>query len=208
MSAALVDSAARVSLEERRAAPPRPTSGPDLAIQARVRRWGPCWEVEFRGRRAVLGDLKGLGYLARLLAEPGREIAALDLVAAGVVERGLPVLDDEAKRSYRRRLSEVEEDIAEAVSNHDEGRRAHAEREREHLVAELSRAVGLGGRPRTTGGTGERARCAVTRSLRYALARLSEQHPDLGAHLAGAVRTGATCSYRPDPLAQVEWRFG
>ncbi|KAA1418739.1 hypothetical protein F0U44_09610 [Nocardioides humilatus] len=179
-----------------------------VAVAASLLRSGDHWEIDFRGRRTVLADLKGIGYLARLLAQPDTEIHALDLAGAAVVDSGLPVLDDEAKASYRRRLAEVEDDIVEAEHDHDDARRALAERDRDYLMAELTAAAGLGGRDRTTGGTAERARGAVTRSLRYALARLEEQHPDLGAHLARTVRTGAYCSYQPDPLAPVEWRLG
>ena len=181
---------------------------PDRRPQAALIRRGDHWEVAFRGRTAMLADLKGISYLARLLSEPGRELHVLDLAASGVGDVGLPVLDDEAKASYRRRLAEVEDDIAEAERNHDDARRELAERDRDYLVAELSAAVGLGGRARTTGGTAERARGAVTRSLRYALGRLEEQHPDLGAHLSRTVRTGAFCSYQPDRLAPIEWRLG
>jgi tetratricopeptide (TPR) repeat protein len=177
---------------------------------AELRRRGEHWALTFGGAEVVLPDLKGLDYLARLLAEPGREFAALELAAVGgaVVEAGLPVLDDEAKASYRRRLREVEEDIDEAVAASDLARQQLAERDKEYLVAELTRAVGLGGRSRTTGGTAERARTAVTRTLRYALTRVAEVHPDLGRHLARTVRTGAWCSYQPDPLAPVTWRVG
>ena len=51
---------------------------------------------------------------------------------------GLPTLDEEAKASYRRRLAEVEDDIAEAQRNHDDARRELAERDRDYLVAELT----------------------------------------------------------------------
>lgn len=168
---------------------------------------GEHWSLCFGGTESVLPDLKGLHYLARLLAEPGRELAALELTAAGgIVEAGLPVLDEEAKAAYRRRLREVEADLDEAVADNDLARQQLAERDKDYLVAELTRAVGLGGRSRTTGGTAERARTSVTRTLRYALTRVTEVHPDLGRHLDRTVRTGAWCSYQPDPLAPVEWR--
>ncbi len=179
-----------------------------VATTASLCRTGEHWEVGLRGRTVVLADLKGLHVLHRLLTEPGREFHVLDLAAADVVESGLPVLDKEAKAAYRRRLADVEADLDEAARDHDDARLALAERDRDYLLAELTRAVGLGGRHRTTGGTTERARTAVTRSLRYALARLAEQHPDLGAHLARTVRTGACCSYQPDPVAPLEWRLG
>lgn len=166
---------------------------------------GDRWRLGYDGTEAWLPDLKGVQLLAVLLASPGREVYALDLAGAGVVEPGLPVLDDEARASYRRRLGEVDADLAEAERDHDEARRRLAERDRDYLLAELAGAVGLGGRARTTGGTAERARTSVTRSLRYALARIAEVHPELGGHLSRAVRTGSCCSYVPDPVVPLTW---
>ena len=56
-----------------------------------------------------------------------------------------------------------------------------------------------------TGSTVEQARTSVTRTLRYAIARLTEHLPEVGRHLSGTVRTGTWCRYQPDPLAQVSW---
>lgn len=167
--------------------------------------------IAFIDDEVLLPDLKGFHYLARLLAEPGREFHALDLVASqpGVAvppaEHGLPILDEQARAAYRRRLAEVEEDIDDATATNDMARRALAQRDREFLVAELKRAVGLGGRAREVGGSTERARTSVTRTLRYALRRLGDQHPELGQHLDRAVRTGIYCSYSPDSIAPVHW---
>jgi hypothetical protein len=46
----------------------------------------------------------------------------------------------------------------------------------------------------------------VTRSLRYALARLAEHHPVAATHLEQRVHTGTYCSYAPDPVAPIEWQ--
>ncbi len=195
-------------------------------MTATFRLVGQGRSVCFRGREVLVPDLVGLRYLERLLAEPGREFHVLDLVAVehgtlratrtgtqatdgiAVPEAGLPVLDDEARAAYRRRLSEVEEDITEAEQMNDLARSALAQRDRDYLVAELTRAVGLGGRARTVGGTSERARTSVARSLRYALRRLGESHADLGSHLDRTVRTGTYCVYEPDPLSPVLWKLG
>lgn len=185
---------------------------------------GDTRTVEFDGRNAALRDLKGFRYLARLLAEPDREFHVLDLVAVeagslptsgghgvsadttvGRGDTGMPVLDDAARSAYRRRLLEVEEDIEEATRDNDLGRIELAERDREYLLAELRRDVGLSGRYRATGSDTERARTSVTRSLRYAIARLGEHHPSLAAHLENSVRTGGYCSYSPEPRRRVDW---
>ncbi len=178
--------------------------------------------VSFGGRTVRLRDLKGLRYLSRLLAEPGREFHALDLVGA---DRGLPAratsspdadrspvsedlgpaLDERAKAAYRRRLRDIEEDVEEARSMGDLERASRAEVEREFLVAELGRAVGLAGRDRPMGSDAERARTSVTRAVRYALRRVGAAHPELGAHLDHAVRTGTYLAYDPDPQSAVRW---
>ena len=185
---------------------------------------GDTRTITFAGRTVLVRDLKGLRHLARLLAEPGREFHALDLTAVdnGVLpssreswgDDGLAVaagdagamLDDTARDAYRRRLVEIDEDIDEATHNHDLEPVALARADRDYLVRELSRAVGLGGRARRAQSTSERARVSVTRALRYALARVAEHHPELADHLDHAVRTGTYCCYEPDPRAPITWR--
>jgi tetratricopeptide (TPR) repeat protein len=183
------------------------TDAPERSRTAVLAREGDGWRVGLAGREVVLADLKGIRLLGRLVAAPGRPFHVLDLAGAGVVEQGIPALDEEAKAVYRLRLAEADEDVAEAERNHDEARRALAERDRDYLLEELRRASGLGGRTRMVGGTAERARTSVTRTLRYAIGRIGDELPDLGEHLAAAVHTGVECSYAPDPLSRVSWRL-
>ena len=58
------------------------------------------------------------------------------------------MLDARAKDAHRRRLAEIEDDIEQARAFGDDERAAQADAERDFLVRELSRAVGLGGRDR------------------------------------------------------------
>ena len=60
------------------------------------------------------------------------------------------VLDERAKFAYRRRLAEIDADIEQARALEDDVREAQADAERDFLVRELARAVGLGGRDRRT----------------------------------------------------------
>ncbi len=176
---------------------------------------GDHWHVAFDGATATIADRKGMRHLARLLADPGRELHVLDLMAmeespsevrdAARASDAGEHLDDEAKRAYRRRLIDIDEDIEEAVAVGDDERAARAESEREFLLRELSRAFGLGGRGRRAGATSERARVAVTRAVRQAMARIAERHPALGAHLERAIRTGTYCAYLPDPRFTPSW---
>ena len=189
---------------------------PDVSVS---RREGDYWSLVFEGRTVRMRDLKGMRYLARLLAQPGREFHVLDLVAAespghaserpagGRLSRAAlgdagEMLDARAKSAYRRRLAEIEDDIEQARALGDTERAAQAEFERDFLVRELSRAVGLGGRDRRAASASERARVAVTRAIRQAIARIGGHDPELGAHLDGAIRTGTYCAYAPDARAR------
>jgi hypothetical protein len=49
------------------------------------------------------------------------------------------------------------------------------------------------------------ARLAVTKRIKAALQKITEHHPALGFHLASTVRTGRSCSYRPDPTEPISW---
>lgn len=196
------------------------------AATAGLRAEDDHWLFDFNGETLRLSDLKGVRYLSRLLAEPGREFHVLDLVAAESgtttgasaeaphgdldVHDGFdlgmgPLLDDKAKATFRRRVAEVEDDLAEARERGDDDRASAAELERDFLVRELARAVGIGGRDRPAGVAAERARVSVTRAIRYALERIGEHHRSLGQHLDHAVRTGTYVAYAPDPAAPVVW---
>jgi tetratricopeptide (TPR) repeat protein len=164
---------------------------------------GDHWLVVFEGRTVRVRDLKGMRYLAQLLAHPGREFHVLDLVAAGTGQRMAlgdagEILDERAKTAYRRRLTEIEDDIEQARSLGDDRREQQADAERDFLVRELARAVGLGGRDRRAASDSERARSGVTRAIRQGIARIDEHHPELGEHLNRTVRTGTRCAYVPD----------
>jgi tetratricopeptide (TPR) repeat protein len=174
------------------------------------RRDGVNRVVGFAGTEIVVPDLVGLRYIEHLIVVPGREVSVLDLVrgergSVGAEQPGLPVLDEQARAAYKRRLAEIDEDIEDARAAGDLARIELTERDRDFLLAELRRAVGLGGRLRTTGSDAERARTSVTRSIRYALDRLAAQHAVLADHLRSTIHTGTRCCYAPDPRAPVHW---
>jgi hypothetical protein len=117
------------------------------------------------------------------------------------------LLDARAKEAYRRRLAEIDEDIEEARAMADVDRAAQADAERECLVRELARAVGLGGRDRRAASASERARSAVTRAIRQGLARIREHNASLAEHLDRTIRTGTYCAYLSDSRVPVVWKL-
>jgi len=170
---------------------------------------GEYWTVRCAETTFRLKDSLGLQYLVRLFGDPGREIHVLDLVgeragaaANEAVDTGDAgeLLDEEARRSYKDRLEDLRETLAEAESFGDGARAERARAEMEMLAAELGRAVGLGGRVRRAGGAAERARSAVQRRIKNALERIGEHAPALAAYLGRTVKTGNACVFRPDPV--------
>jgi hypothetical protein len=72
-----------------------------------------------------------------------------------------------------------------------------ARAERDWLVAQLSSAVGLGGRTRAFPDQPERARVAVGKAIRRALVKITKADDVIGEHLRQTVHTGVRCSYWP-----------
>lgn len=195
-----------------------PTRDAGAALRtATLRRDRAWWTVACGDTTARLRHTKGLAYLAELIAYPRAERHALDLVdlvegvaGAGDVDRRRlgdagSLLDARSRDAYRRRAAELREEIDDALALEDDDRAAAAQVELDALVAELTRAFGLGGRERKASSVAEKARVNVTRALRTAIATLSEALPEPGAVLDRRVRTGLFCAYEPDPDDHVLW---
>ncbi len=186
---------------------------------------GDAWQVgAVRLRRA-----KGFTYLATLLRHPGREYHVLDLVplgahalapgrgvdpvtssaSHGALARAIPSggLDAQARRAYRARLAELQEQVAVADASTDPRHADGARWEIEALTRELAAAYGLGGRERPGHSAAERARQSVTKAIRASIAQIATHDPDLGVHLGRAVRTGTYCSYDPEPATRRTFRL-
>ena len=164
---------------------------------AECRRSGRKWQLAWRDRNVLMEDSIGMAHLAVLVANPRQEILAADL-AVGLAALGAaggsahPVLDEVAIAEYRNRLKRLDAELDRREAG-DEATRA----EREWLVAQLAGAAGFGGRVRSFPDQGERARVAVGKAIRRALARIAEADPILGDHLRQTVHTGVRCSYWP-----------
>jgi hypothetical protein len=165
------------------------------------RRDGDVWIVVYEGRSSRLRHTKGMTDIARLLAQPGREIHALDLMGDGVTalsSPGIEALDGTARTAYKRRLVELESELEAADASADLARSERLVSEREAVLAELSAAYGMAGRARRSGGSADRARSAVTQRIKDALGRIEREHPEAGRHLQRSLRTGRFCVYEPD----------
>ena len=143
----------------------RPSRSPGAVS---LEREGGYWAVRHAGTVARLPDSLGLRYLNLLIRNPGRELAALDMIRlasaapastapSGAAPPG-PVLhpvaataaddslDARALAEYRHRLAELDDELAEAERWNDTERASRARAERDFLLRELASATGIHGR--------------------------------------------------------------
>jgi predicted ATPase len=161
------------------------------------RKEGDTWAIGPADHPVRLRDGKGLRHVAVLLSAPGREHHVLDLQGApAALDRDAgEMLDPSARAAYKARIIELGEEAEDALALNDLDRASQATAERDRLLEELARATGLGGRSRRVGSGAERARAAVTKAIRRAIADIAEHDRELGEHLSRAVSTGTFCRY-------------
>jgi hypothetical protein len=163
----------------------------------------PCqagWRIEVDSRTTVVPNRVGFFYLAQLVAHPNQDVDVVALATAGcsgLNQSRVPMLDEQALRTYRRRAESLKGLIRDPELPTSEVRR-HKE-ELDALTLALREAVALGGRVRAFPDTGERARTAVRKALMRAIAAVSAVEPQLGQHLQASITTGAACRYTPMP---------
>lgn len=137
----------------------RPDAGA-AARQAVFARSGEYWTVGYAGTTSSLKDIKGLSYIQRLLRYPGDEFHALDLLSdpnsissdsrdasslignpsvsiGGLGDAGV-MLDEKAKREYKRRLAELREQADDLLERGHHDRASEAEAEIEFLQREIA----------------------------------------------------------------------
>jgi hypothetical protein len=191
--------------------------------QAFLGKEGEYWRLGYGGKAVRLKDTKGLGYLAHLLRHPATEFHALDLMGGIGGEREdetsdsahrLPrgeedldkagihiaslgdageMLDEQAKAAYRRRLSELREELEEAKELGNVEHAEQAEAKIGALTRKLSRAVGPGGRNRKAASASERARQTITKTIKAVVERIGRTDPALGEIFARCIKTGTFC---------------
>jgi hypothetical protein len=188
------------------------------------RREGDYWTVSWRSKVVRLRDARGLHYIAYLLANPARQILAVELAAAGTANGDQrasiklggtaanlgdagAMLDAKACEQYRRRIGELREELAQAAQYNDTSRAARLRSELESLRDQIGAAVGLGGRVRKAASHSERARLMVTKAIKGAIAKIRAGDASMGRHLATSIRTGNSCVYDPDPAHPISWQL-
>jgi hypothetical protein len=195
------------------------------------RKEGQYWTISFEGNTFRLRHSKGLQYLAFLLPHPGEEFHAQRILsevegktlspghgeATKMKERqflddGLnvsplgdagPLLDNQAKKEYKKRLDELRKELEEAKEFHNIEQADRVQEEIEAIEDALTAAFGLGGRARKGSDSNERARKTISKAISRTLALIKENDLALWRHLENALNVGLFPSYNPHP--PVNW---
>ena len=192
---------------------------------------GDHWTLSFDGQTAQFENLFGLRYIHYLLQRPHLPVPAQELIGAcqpglvaeqaglarGAAERELiaqgvlrlsggnqdPLLDANAKDEYRKRVQEIEDDLAEADRQNNIELAAKLRAEREAILVELGRAVGLRGKNRTFPTTKGSARTSVTNAIGDARRAIARRLPAAGEFMSKSIITGGSCRY--EPTIPIDW---
>ena len=162
---------------------------------------GKLWNLQYEGKEVRMPGMKGFLDIARLLSLQGQEVHCMELMDSLVpVGETAQVIDQKAKKDYRERIAQLQEDMEEAELMNDQVRSNHLHQEYDQLVDHLSRSLGLGGKQRNVPNNVDKARSAVTWRIRSAIKKIGEVHGSLGTHLASSIKTGTFCGYAPERI--------
>lgn len=194
---------------------------------------GEIWNVVYEGQATRLRNLKGLRYIAYLLATPAKEFHVFDLIAevegisaeatnepyAKISQKQLKeehslttsflgdagdILDAQTIKEIQEQLRGLHEDLAEAEKNNDLGMASKYKEEIELLESYISQAYSKKkGRSRKAADPADKARKAVSRSITRSLRKIKIEHPSLWRHLYNSIKTGFFCSYNPE--TRIDW---
>lgn len=160
------------------------------------------WEIAYDGKNIQLVEVKGLHDIAKLLENPGKQFHCTELIGSGLSVSKEFVFDDRAKKSYQRKLVELQEEIKWCEDNNDLVRTSTLQKEYDEIIDHLSSSLGIGGKTRRVHDPIDKARSAITWRIRNAIQKIEKEHPDLGKHLSLSIKTGIFCSYNPEKTIQ------
>lgn len=156
------------------------------------------WQISYEGKIVLMTEVKGLYDLERLLGNPQKQFHCTELMGCGLEMHAERVFDEKAKRSYQKKILELQEEIRWSENNNDLQRTATLHKEYDDIVDHLSASLGLGRKIRKSHDVLDKARSAVTWRIRNAIQKIEKVHPILSKHLTASIKTGIFCYYNPE----------
>ena len=164
---------------------------------------GELWHISYGSKTIHMRDAKGLHDIATMLREPGKQFHCTELMKAAAQLEQVLVFDEKARRSYQKRIHELQEEIQSSEKMNDGELTSTLQKEYDDLIDHLKIAIGLKGKTRNAHDPVEKVRSAVTWRIRNVITKMEKNHPDLARHLGLAIKTGTFCSYNPEK--KVDW---
>lgn len=157
------------------------------------------WRMEYDQVEVILPDLKGYHDIARLLAEPERDVHCAELMGSdSSMDENDLVIDEKARHAYEEHIRDLRKELEQAEEGNDLGRSAKLKKELDEVLSHLTKSLGIGKKPRKLKSPSDRARAAVTQRIRGAIKKIGSHHATLGKHLENSIRTGVFCRYSPE----------
>ena len=172
-------------------------SAPETLESPIFRRDGKEWVFSWEGNSIRRANLKGFGYIHRLLSTPFEEVSSVDLLG-GAIWDSLPGGDPDVlldKRATWEVECALEAGNEMLKSSKNSAENIDLKKTIEILSTYVSGGTGKRGKPRKFIDSGERARNAVQDCIVRAIEKL-EISP-LGDYLRIYIKKGIFCSYRP-----------
>jgi hypothetical protein len=212
-----------------------PVKEPPEEAENVFKKAGDYWTVRYQGENIPpLKDLEGMSYIAELLANPHKEIEALELVrrvknltgetpGASVGQHELgesdtaikgkgispedanKVMDKRYLRECCEKLAELKADLERAKKDRDLAEEDRIQKDIDKLQNALGSATGLGGLGRQFSDDAGKARDSIRKSIERAKENIKCKHGALWQHLENTIKVGLTCSYKPDP--EMNWQL-
>ena len=159
-------------------------------------------EMTFDQKTVTLPEVKGFADIEKILARPGCEIHACELMGVVSSSGEAEAIDEKARGAYRDRICDLQAELEQAEKDNDSARITKIREELDTLLDHLAKVSGIAGRTRKLKDPAEKARSAVTWRIRSALKKIEPAHPSLAKHLSNSIRTGVFCSYSPEKSIQ------
>ena len=177
-------------------------SEPTVQSEPLFQQQGQFWRIRYDGTEIIVKPLKGMGYIADLLRQPGVPVEAVALVGVDqssttiAHQPGLDLADEPTIKAVRDELEKKKRELK-GLKENDWMRRGPVNECIVQLEDYLSHVQNQHGQARKVAGTAQRARTAVTIAINRAIDHLFAQHPTLGRHLKESIKTGTKVIYRP-----------
>lgn len=194
---------------------------------------GDFWRIIFQGKPVpAIRQNKRMLYIVELLKNPHKEISALELcrmvnrtgqlitgkedyagedhhsrsTKTGIKrEESLNALDGEYLKECQANLEELRVDLDKAKDSNNDSEEIRIQGDIDFILGQLRSNQGRRGQLRKFADERKRAGDTATRSINRAKNDIKPHSEELFQHLKNTIRTGDTCSYKPDQ--GIDWQF-